>query len=65
VVHFEFQIFQNWKGFGESCLTAKMAFSLQNKDAFKFLEFNPSSLSPEEWKRQYDVVKADFTKIGY
>jgi len=42
-----------------------MAFSLQNKDAYKFLEVNPSSLSPEEWKRQYDVVKADFTKIGY
>ncbi|XP_039519070.1 uncharacterized protein LOC120473348 [Pimephales promelas] len=55
---------ENWKGFGESCLMAKRAFSLQNKDAFKFLEFNPSSLSPEEWKRRYDVVKADLTKIG-
>ncbi|XP_056108117.1 uncharacterized protein LOC130086034 [Rhinichthys klamathensis goyatoka] len=55
---------ENWKVFGESCLTAKRAFSLQNKDAYKFLEFNPSSLSPEEWKRRYDVVKADLTKIG-
>ncbi|KAK7117896.1 hypothetical protein R3I94_023193 [Phoxinus phoxinus] len=54
---------ENWKAFGESCLTAKRAFSL-DKDAYKFLEFNPSSLSPEEWKRRYDVVIADFTRIN-
>ncbi|XP_067235653.1 uncharacterized protein [Chanodichthys erythropterus] len=54
---------EHWKAFGESCLKAKSAFSLQNKDAYKFLEFNPSSLSPEEWKRRYDIVKADLTKI--
>ncbi|KAK7121208.1 hypothetical protein R3I93_022337 [Phoxinus phoxinus] len=54
----------NWKAFGESCLTAKRAFSLQNKDAYNFLEFNPSSLSPEEWKRQYDIVIADLTRIN-
>ncbi|ROL43689.1 hypothetical protein DPX16_21850 [Anabarilius grahami] len=54
---------EHWKAFGESCLMAKRAFSLQNKDAYKFLEFNPSSLSPEEWKRQYNIVKADLTKI--
>ncbi|KAK7121209.1 hypothetical protein R3I93_022337 [Phoxinus phoxinus] len=55
---------ENWKAFGESCLTAKRAFSLQNKDAYNFLEFNPSSLSPEEWKRQYDIVIADLTRIN-
>ncbi|XDV52637.1 hypothetical protein PO909_021343 [Leuciscus waleckii] len=55
---------EHWKAFGESCLTAKRAFSLQNKDAYKFLEFNPSSFSPEEWKRRYDIVIADLTKIG-
>lgn len=62
VIHFVPQIFQHWKAFGESCLNAKSAFSLQNKDAYKFLEFNPSSLSPQEWKRRYDNVKADLTK---
>ncbi|XP_051740147.1 uncharacterized protein LOC127507219 isoform X2 [Ctenopharyngodon idella] len=54
---------EHWKAFGESCLNAKRAFSLKNKDAYKFLEFNPSSLSPQEWKRRYDIVKADLTKI--
>ncbi|XP_077067499.1 uncharacterized protein LOC143721150 [Siphateles boraxobius] len=54
---------EHWKAFGESCQTAKRAFGLQNKDAYKFLEFNPSSLSPEQWKRRYDIVKADLTKI--
>ncbi|XP_067292684.1 uncharacterized protein [Pseudorasbora parva] len=54
---------ENWKAFGESCLTAKRAFSLQNKDAYKFLNFIPSYLTPEEWKRQYDTVQTNLTKM--
>lgn len=64
VIHFGSQIFQHWKAFGESCLKAKKSFSLQNKDAYKFLEFNPSALSREEWKRRYEIVRADLAKMG-
>ncbi|XP_073688415.1 uncharacterized protein [Garra rufa] len=55
---------EHWKAFGESCLNAKGNFSLQNKDAYKFLETNPSSLSPEEWKRRYDSVIVKLRKIN-
>ncbi|XP_016085755.1 uncharacterized protein [Sinocyclocheilus grahami] len=54
---------RHWKDFGESCLNAKGIFSLQTKDAYKFLETSPSSLSPEEWKRQYDSVIVQLNKI--
>ncbi|KAK9952597.1 hypothetical protein ABG768_018424 [Culter alburnus] len=54
----------HWKAFGESCLNAKSIFSLQTKDAYKFLETSPSSLSPEEWKKQYDAVIVDLNKIN-
>ncbi|KAK2867474.1 hypothetical protein QQF64_023165 [Cirrhinus molitorella] len=55
---------QHWKSFGESCLNARGIFSLQNKDAYKFLEISPSSLSKEEWKRQYDSVIVKLNKIS-
>ncbi|KAF4095326.1 hypothetical protein G5714_024404 [Onychostoma macrolepis] len=55
---------EHWKSFGECCLNAKGVFSLQNKDAYKFLETSPSSLSPEEWKRQYDDVIVELNKIS-
>ncbi|XP_048015572.1 uncharacterized protein LOC125248039 [Megalobrama amblycephala] len=54
----------HWKAFGESCLNAKSIFSLQTKDAYKFLETSPSSLSPEEWKKEYDAVIVDLNKIN-
>ncbi|KAK2867473.1 hypothetical protein Q8A67_025590 [Cirrhinus molitorella] len=55
---------EHWKAFGESCLNAKGIFSLQNKDAYNFLETSPSSLSPQEWKRQYDSVIVELNKIN-
>ncbi|KAK2867470.1 hypothetical protein QQF64_023161 [Cirrhinus molitorella] len=53
-----------WKSFGESCMKAKSIFCLQTKDAYKFLETNPSSLSPVEWKEQYDAVIVELNKIS-
>ncbi|KAI2648201.1 50S ribosomal protein L29 [Labeo rohita] len=54
---------KHWKAFGEYCLSARGIFSLQTKDAYKFLETSPSSLSKEEWKRQYDAVIVQLNKI--
>lgn len=64
MIDYVHQIFQHWKSFGESCLNAKCIFSLQTKDAYKFLETSPSSLSLEEWKKQYDAVIVDLNKIN-
>ncbi|XDV48213.1 hypothetical protein PO909_017665, partial [Leuciscus waleckii] len=33
-----------WSSFGAGCQNASAIFQLQNKDAYKFLEVNPSSL---------------------
>ncbi|KAL4604995.1 hypothetical protein GN956_G25365 [Arapaima gigas] len=46
-----------WGNFGVACLKVRGAFSIQSKDAYKFLEVNPSSLSEEEWQKQYDDVQ--------
>ncbi|KAK7117892.1 hypothetical protein R3I94_023191 [Phoxinus phoxinus] len=54
----------HWKAFGESCLHAKSIFSLQTKDAYKFLETSPSTLTPEQWKKEYDTVIEDLNKIN-
>lgn len=62
-IHFVPHIFQHWKSFGEYCLSARGIFSLQTKDAYNFLEASPSSLSKEEWKRQYDAVIVKLNKI--
>ncbi len=64
MIHFVTKIFQHWKDFGESCLNARGIFSLQMKDAYKFLETSPSSLLPEEWKRQYASVIVQLNKIS-
>ncbi|CAM4735126.1 hypothetical protein PO909_021346 [Leuciscus waleckii] len=53
-----------WKAFGESCLNAKSIFSMQTKDAYKFLETSPSALTPEEWRTQYETVIEDLNKIS-
>ncbi|RXN20128.1 restin-like protein [Labeo rohita] len=55
---------KHWKAFGEYCLSARGIFSLQTKDAYKFLETSPSVLSKEEWKRQYDAVIVQLNKIN-
>ncbi|RXN37741.1 restin-like protein [Labeo rohita] len=54
---------KHWRSFGEYCLSARGIFSLQTKDAYNFLETSPSSLSKEEWKRQYDAVIVKLNKI--
>ncbi|KAK7117893.1 hypothetical protein R3I94_023191 [Phoxinus phoxinus] len=54
----------HWKAFGESCLHAKSIFSLQTKDAYKFLETSPSTLTPEQWKKEYETVIEDLNKIN-
>ncbi|KAG1931148.1 uncharacterized protein LOC120473344 [Pimephales promelas] len=53
----------HWKAFGESCLHAKSIFSLQTKDAYKFLENSPSALTPEQWKKEYETVIEQLNKI--
>ncbi|XP_016420223.1 uncharacterized protein LOC107749525 [Sinocyclocheilus rhinocerous] len=55
---------QHWKAFGESCLYARGIFSLQSKNAYKFLEISPSSLSEDEWKEQYNAVIVQLNKIS-
>ncbi|CAM4735130.1 hypothetical protein PO909_021344 [Leuciscus waleckii] len=54
----------HWKTFGECCLNAKSIFSLQTKDAYKFLETSPSALTPEQWKKEYETVIEDLNKIS-
>ncbi|XP_056108113.1 uncharacterized protein LOC130086032 [Rhinichthys klamathensis goyatoka] len=54
----------HWKAFGESCLHAKSIFSLQTKDAYKFLETSPSALTPEQWKNEYETVIEELNKIN-
>jgi len=64
MIHVGTQIFQYWKSFGEGCQNAMGIFSLQTKNAYKFLETSPTSLSPEEWKKQYDDVIVELNKIS-
>ncbi|XP_077074787.1 uncharacterized protein LOC143725853 [Siphateles boraxobius] len=44
-----------WKRFGDCCYRAQSIFSVQSKDAYKFLEINPSSLSENERNAQYNL----------
>ncbi|CAM4724370.1 unnamed protein product [Leuciscus chuanchicus] len=48
---------------GESCQRVSVMFKLQNKDAYKFLEVSPSSLSKEQWQIEYESVKEKLEKI--
>ncbi|XP_039512314.1 uncharacterized protein LOC120467830 [Pimephales promelas] len=52
-----------WRIFAVSCQQASVIFRLQTKDAYKFLEINPSSLSEEEWERTYKSVKKQLEEI--
>ncbi len=57
-------IFQYWKRFGVCCQRVQGAFSVQSRDAYKFLEINPSSLSEEERKKQYLSIMEKLKKIN-
>ncbi|KAG1934279.1 hypothetical protein F2P79_019904 [Pimephales promelas] len=52
-----------WSCFSYDCQQASVMFRLQTRDAYKFLEVNPSSLSKEEWERTYKSVKKQLEKI--
>ncbi|XP_026099418.1 uncharacterized protein LOC113070348 [Carassius auratus] len=53
-----------WKRFGLCCQTAQSVFRIQSRDAYKFLEVNPSSLSEEERKKQYLSITEKLKKIN-
>ncbi|XP_030641439.1 uncharacterized protein LOC115821788 [Chanos chanos] len=53
-----------WTKFGAVCAKANGIFSVQARDAYSFLEINPSSLSKEEWQSQYDAVKEKLELIN-
>ncbi|XP_067291138.1 peptidoglycan DL-endopeptidase CwlO-like [Pseudorasbora parva] len=52
-----------WSCFGEGCKRASVIFKLQTKDAYKFLEVSPSSLSKQEWQKEYESVKKQLENI--
>ncbi|XP_052407380.1 uncharacterized protein LOC127952717 [Carassius gibelio] len=52
-----------WKRFGLCCQKAQGVFSVQSRDAYKFLEINPSSLSEEERKQQHSSITEKLKKI--
>ncbi|XP_016115299.1 uncharacterized protein [Sinocyclocheilus grahami] len=52
-----------WKRFGMCCQRAEGVFSVQSRDAYKFLEINPSSLSEEERNQQYLSITEKLKKI--
>ncbi|XP_050960549.1 uncharacterized protein LOC127161837 [Labeo rohita] len=52
-----------WKTFGGCCQSAQSVFSVQSKDAYKFLEINPSSLSEDERKEQCESVMKKLKQI--
>ncbi|KAK7118899.1 hypothetical protein R3I94_022419 [Phoxinus phoxinus] len=52
-----------WGCFGACCQQASVMFKLHTKDAYKFLEVSPSSLSKEQWDIEYASVKEQLKKI--
>ncbi len=57
-------IFQYLKRFGMCCQRVQGAFSVQSRDAYKFLEINLSSLSEEERNQQYLSITEKLKKIN-
>ncbi|KAK2870506.1 hypothetical protein Q8A67_024898 [Cirrhinus molitorella] len=54
---------EGWTHFGISCMKANNIFSIQSNQAYKFLEISPSSLSKEDWEKEYNNVKEKLEKI--
>uniref|UniRef100_UPI0037E7BBB7 putative leucine-rich repeat-containing protein DDB_G0290503 n=1 Tax=Semicossyphus pulcher TaxID=241346 RepID=UPI0037E7BBB7 len=46
-----------WSKFRVGCISVRSIFALKNKDAYKFLEISPSSLTAEQWQQKYDNLK--------
>ncbi|KAF4095503.1 uncharacterized protein LOC131533398 [Onychostoma macrolepis] len=55
---------EHWKSFGGCCRTVQGVFSVQSKDVYKFLEINPSSLSEDERKEQFESVMMKLKQIS-
>nr|XP_055056774.1 uncharacterized protein LOC129441063 [Misgurnus anguillicaudatus] len=53
-----------WCSFGKGCKKASAIFKLNTRDAYKFLEVSPSSLSKEEWDKEYNSVKKQLEALG-
>ncbi|KAL7872575.1 hypothetical protein SRHO_G00075580 [Serrasalmus rhombeus] len=52
-----------WEVFGISCGKAVQIFRVQSKDAYSFLEIDPSSLSEDVWQKEYDSVKEKLQEL--
>ncbi|KAK9952867.1 hypothetical protein ABG768_016897 [Culter alburnus] len=52
-----------WKRFGDYCFRAQGIFSIQSKDAYRFLEIDPSSLSEDEWNKQRNSIMEKLNQI--
>ncbi|XP_056307199.1 uncharacterized protein LOC130218905 [Danio aesculapii] len=55
---------QYWQRFGSCCLRAQGIFSIQSRDAYKFLQIDPSSLSPAEWQKQRNSIMEKLSNIN-
>ncbi|XP_062855338.1 uncharacterized protein LOC134318378 [Trichomycterus rosablanca] len=53
-----------WTDFGAGCSVCVDLFKVQNLTAYAFLEQNPSSLTQEEWRRQYAAVRAKLENVN-
>ncbi|XP_016323960.1 uncharacterized protein LOC107674493 [Sinocyclocheilus anshuiensis] len=53
-----------WQRFGACSQRAQGVFSVQSKDAYKFLEINPSWLTEEERSKQYASIMKKLKKNG-
>lgn len=54
---------QAWQAFGQSCIRSQEVFDIQAKDAYKFLETNPASLSEEEKQKLCEAVNKKLKEI--
>ncbi|KAK7156032.1 hypothetical protein R3I94_006185 [Phoxinus phoxinus] len=54
-----------WNTFGQNCQKASRILYVQSKDAYQFLETNPSSLSEAHWKEQYETVMKKLNQIKF
>ncbi|KAL6485519.1 hypothetical protein MHYP_G00049110 [Metynnis hypsauchen] len=52
-----------WEFFGGFCNKAAEIFRVQSKDAYSFLEIDPSSLSEDVWQKEYDSVKEKLQQL--
>ncbi|XP_035385130.1 uncharacterized protein LOC118241871 [Electrophorus electricus] len=52
-----------WSMFGCSCGKAAEIFKIQSKDAYAFLEIDPSSLSDAVWQEEYNSVMGQLQEM--